>query len=174
MQRNGNAILSFATSLEINNHGFEILRKTENGRFSRIKFIKSKGNTNSISQYNYEDKGLKEGITYYYQLVQHDLNGTKTNLGIRSVKISNQAYVVSEFYFDTTQNTAKISIDSINQTTAVVTIFSITGAKVYSKNHALKEGVQAINISLSTLSKGIYTCNINIDGETFVRKLHFR
>lgn len=71
---NGDVELQWITETEINNHGFEIERKTIDGQFNVIGFVKGNGTTIERKVYTYVDKNLQAG-KYIYRLKQIDYNG---------------------------------------------------------------------------------------------------
>jgi len=171
LQRNGSVLITFATASEVQNAGFEIQRKGLNGSFKKIHFIKGKGYSNNINTYSYEDKSLKSGDTYFYQLIQHDNNSTKKSLGIKSVIVLVKEVVLSEIYFDPIHKTARISVDSIQNATLKLSIYNLMGSLVANQSYLIKAGVQAIEIPISDLPNGIYNCKIILNSTEFVRKL---
>ena len=67
-------ILSWFTSTETNNSGFEVQRKT-NGEYERIAFVEGNGTTTEIQNYIFRDEELLSG-TYTYRLKQMDFDGS--------------------------------------------------------------------------------------------------
>jgi outer membrane protein assembly factor BamB len=75
---NGNEVtLNWSTATELNNSGFSVERRSENGTYESIVFIEGKGTTSEPSSYSYIDAGLPYG-TYFYRLLQIDYDGTST------------------------------------------------------------------------------------------------
>ncbi len=75
--RKGAIQLSWATASETNNGGFEILRRLNGStEWGVLAFVRGNGTTKSNSYYNYDDKDVKVGQTYQYQLRQLDNDGT--------------------------------------------------------------------------------------------------
>ncbi len=66
--------LSWQTSTESNNYGFELQRKIENSDFSAIAFIEGAGTTQTPQNYSFLDRNLPVG-RYAYRLKQVDTNG---------------------------------------------------------------------------------------------------
>ncbi|NUN10089.1 MAG: T9SS type A sorting domain-containing protein [Ignavibacteriaceae bacterium] len=72
----GNVTLRWATGSEVNNRGFEVLRKSAfDYDYTAIHFVEGRGNSAAPSAYLYEDKNLPDGI-YFYRLKQTDFDGT--------------------------------------------------------------------------------------------------
>ena len=66
--------LSWSTSTELNNSGFDIERAIENREWNKIGFVSGGGTTNEPRKYSYTDKNLGTG-KYNYRLKQIDFNG---------------------------------------------------------------------------------------------------
>jgi hypothetical protein len=80
--RNGLVVLKWATSSEINNELFEILRSSDqNGSYEQIGEKAGQGNSTQTINYSFEDKFVANGSTYWYKLVDVDVNGIRTEHG---------------------------------------------------------------------------------------------
>ncbi|MEZ4689462.1 MAG: T9SS type A sorting domain-containing protein [Ignavibacteria bacterium] len=73
-----NVTLSWATSSEENNAGYDIersvVRRQMSDEWSKIGFVQGNGNSNSVHNYTFTDKNLQSG-KYKYRLKQTDFNG---------------------------------------------------------------------------------------------------
>jgi len=82
--------LSWSTSSEQNNKGFEIQRSIGNTNdFKTIGFVGTRakdGNSQTEIAYSFEDADVKAGQTHYYRLNQIDFDGKATLSPVRSVK----------------------------------------------------------------------------------------
>ena len=78
VQNYSNIILSWITATEINNSGFEIIRKAQNdNEWNIIGFVPGFGTTTEPKSYSFTDEDVTTGI-YKYHLKQIDYNGTFT------------------------------------------------------------------------------------------------
>ena len=68
-------ILEWITASELNNHIFEIERRTEDQEFYTIGFVEGNGTTTEYHDYTYTDNHLERG-EYLYRLKQIDYLGT--------------------------------------------------------------------------------------------------
>ena len=68
-------LLEWQTSLEINNSGFDIQRKTLNTEYIKIGFVAGFGTTTETHSYSFVDQNIFSG-TYYYRLKQIDFDGS--------------------------------------------------------------------------------------------------
>ncbi len=67
--------LSWATASELNNSGFQVDRKAENGEWENVAFVDGHGTTTEVQYYTYLDGNLRPG-NYTYRLKQIDYNGS--------------------------------------------------------------------------------------------------
>lgn len=75
--------LRWTTESEIDNSGFEIWRslQRDTGYVKLPVFITGAGNAASRHDYEYTDRGLTNGTTYYYKLIDVDFGGHRTEHG---------------------------------------------------------------------------------------------
>jgi len=89
--------LKWETASEINNEGFDILRKDgEKGVFEKIDFVKGVGSSNTLSSYAYVDRAVYQDLRYYYKLDQKDFDGHTEESSVVSAMVSGNslAYVL--------------------------------------------------------------------------------
>lgn len=79
--KDGSVFLRWETSVEEQNDGFEILQSQDGTHWKLLDFVKS----NDSKKYLVIDPHPLEGISYY-QLIQKDLDGSKTEWGIVSIE----------------------------------------------------------------------------------------
>jgi len=79
----GQVTLRWTTESEIDNSGFEIWRSMtrDDGYVKLPVFIPGAGNAASRHDYEYTDRGLANGTTYYYKLIDVDFGGHRTEHG---------------------------------------------------------------------------------------------
>ncbi len=70
-----NVQLNWTTATEINNQGFEIQKRTDNGEFEKVGFVPGHGTTTDIQAYSYVDSKVASG-NYTYRLKQMDFDGS--------------------------------------------------------------------------------------------------
>ncbi len=67
------------TASEVDNLGFEIMRGlAKEGPYQQIWFEDGQYTTNQRTEYKYVDTRVSNGITYWYKLVDVDVNGVRT------------------------------------------------------------------------------------------------
>ncbi len=69
--------LFWKTETEVNNYGFNVERRINEGEWNNIGFVEGHGNSNSPKEYSYSDKDLfAGGSKFQYRLKQVDTDGS--------------------------------------------------------------------------------------------------
>ncbi|NML23020.1 T9SS type A sorting domain-containing protein [Pseudoflavitalea sp. G-6-1-2] len=145
--------LSWTTSQEINNKGFEVLRSADGNRFEKIGWVDGAINTNTTKQYTYSDKSPVHGKNFY-RLRQVDLNehSELSNIVIVDMKTSAGIQVgpnpVNDVLYITANNTGIRSIR----------ITDMQGQVKYKSDRSVND--QVVSIAVSHLSAALYLIEI--------------
>ncbi len=96
---NGQATLYWSTESEVNNLGYYLLRSTDGVNFERVNqnLIAGYGTSDTRHDYSYVDKGLDNGVTYIYKVVDVDMAGVQTAHGPITVTPQASSGVPSEY-----------------------------------------------------------------------------
>jgi hypothetical protein len=149
--------LSWKTSSESNNKGFEIQRSIgTTNNFKTIGFIGTKakqGNSQTEISYSFEDADIKVGEMHYYRLNQIDFDGKSAFSPVRSIKpgsIESNLNVYpnpsqGSFTVNTGSTSGKLNIFVMDNTGRVVNQYM---------------NVSTTNTKISNLKKGFYTLKI--------------
>ncbi len=173
------AILKWTTATELNNKGFEI-QKNNNGKWESIGFVEGKGTATERNDYNFVDRNLKNGISFY-RLKQIDYDGKFQYSGIEELNVNNIL-----FDFDLSQNypnpfnpttTVKFTISNVETRHAsslqqvVLKIYDVLGKEVATLvNEEKSAGNYEIEFNASQLSSGIYFYKIEVgNGQVFTQ-----
>jgi hypothetical protein len=79
--------LNWATETELNNSGFDVLRKAQNDQREKIAFVEGNGTTTGAHNYSFAEASLNAG-QYVYRLKQLDFNGSYEFLDVMNVEIT--------------------------------------------------------------------------------------
>jgi hypothetical protein len=159
---NGN-FLTWTTSSEFNNRGFELQRSNNGVSFNALTFVPSialNGNSNQTSNYNFVDKQYNSG-TQYYRLKQTDYNNRSTfsdivkinRVGIKSLAILN----VSP---NPAQSNIYLNVEATQAFEATFVITDASGKKMSTKSIVISAGSQQIPLNIETLASGSYFIQI--------------
>jgi hypothetical protein len=84
--KDGRVALLWHTESEVNNVGFAIYRsENKEGDYTRIAFVPGAEDSETSSDYQFADKQVQPGHTYYYYLEDVDLSGKRTKSDVVEV-----------------------------------------------------------------------------------------
>lgn len=158
--RQGNRnLLSWVTSSEQNNTGYELLRSSNGETFSPIAFVQSKafnGNSTRPLNYNFSDEKPFSGNNYY-RLKQVDRDGKSILSNIVLIKGSNtNSIVLSSVYPNPAKSKLNMVFTSPNSDKISIIITDFAGKVVMSKSVQLGRGDNILQFDVEGLSSGSY------------------
>lgn len=155
-EKAGAVLLTWQTGEEKNNSHFILYKSADGINFTELDKKYSAGNHGA--HYHYTDKTPLVGKNYY-RLVQVDLDGTSTELGIRVVELKLNAEEGWEIYPNPSNGeTINLSVFAAQPATKQVKIYNTNGALVFNKDVFLTQQVM-LNLS-HQLPSGVYIVNI--------------
>ncbi|MFN8264631.1 MAG: T9SS type A sorting domain-containing protein [Chitinophagaceae bacterium] len=167
-KKNDRVSLTWETEQENNNDGFEIQRRSANGQFEVIGYVRTKvaGGTGSGAYYSFDDVAKLPNGVIYYRLRQVDVDGRAVYSDIRIVKNNSDKSILS-VYPNPSRGAATVSL-SDNMGTIDATLEDFTGKQVQRWN-----SIQAKSFQMSNLKPGIYVLRVNVKqtGEQLVERI---
>jgi hypothetical protein len=151
-------ILTWETADEVNNKGFEIERKGEDGEWTNIGFVKGIG---SGSTYNFTDEGPLS--ISYYRLRQVDHDGKYEYSNVVSVSMTRKINV--QVFPNPTHG--RVTVQLPDDVTASIRVYNTVGQVVITGSKA--SGMSEID--LSNLSRGTYIVEIQSEGVVLREKV---
>lgn len=162
--KDNKVILSWETESEINNDRFVIYSSMDGSKFELLTNIESKSQNGKGAKYSFEDR-LDQSGKYYYRLEQVDLDGNRTDLGIKSIGLENEELKFAVFPNPVAND--RLSFTGINNTKQYeVNIISTSGRVV--RNTQLNIGSHFL--SIADIPAGIYFVNMQSGGEILTAK----
>lgn len=175
-ERNGtNNLLSWTTTTEVNNAGFELQRSADGINFSKLAFVESKANNGNSSQaltYNFSDIKPLMGAGYY-RLKQLDKDGKSTLSDIVLIKgLKPSKLELVSVYPNPVINTFTMGIAAVKAEKITFIVSDITGKVIISKIISVVAGDNLLPIDVANLANGTYTVKaVCADGcETAIKK----
>jgi hypothetical protein len=165
----GDVELQWVTATEINNHGFEVERRTQNTEFIPIGFVKGNGTTTEQKIYSYTDKNLEAG-KYYYRLKQIDFNGQfeySNEIEVDVIQVSQ--FSLEQNYPNPFNPTTTISWQSPISGWQTLKVYDVLGNEVATLVDEFKPaGRFKVEFNADNLSSGVYYYQLKIvDLSTF-------
>ncbi len=175
--------LSWETRSELNNLGFQIYRRVEDGEFVRIdsEMIPGAGTSEDLHSYRYVDRGLRNGATYSYQIAAVDFGG---NVRMHDLVVSATPIAVLPTTFALSQNypnpfnpNTEIKYQLPEDSRVVLKIHNVMGQEVATLVNAdLKAGYYTATWNArdsrgAEVSAGIYFCTMKAGEFSKTRKM---
>jgi|WetSurMetagenome_2_1015567.scaffolds.fasta_scaffold01760_5 hypothetical protein len=150
--------LKWVTTLELNNNGFDIERKTIEGDFVKVAYVQGKGTVNTTTSYVFEDKNLQTG-KYYYRLKQIDNNGN-----FKYYNLNNSVEILTPIKFILSQNfpnpfnpSTFISYQLPADSYVILKVYDIRGSEVATLiNTKQVMGYYTVEFNANNFAGGIY------------------
>jgi uncharacterized repeat protein (TIGR01451 family) len=174
---NRDALLSWHTASEKNNHHFDIERSFDGNSFTNIGQVAGHGTTSAASAYAFTDAGVAAKATgpVYYRLRQVDLDGTATFSPVRSVRFTTSAEatpVALSLYPNPAQASTQLDLSQLPATGIYqVQLLDATGRAVLSRTLA---GGLPQPLDVQQLASGTYLVRVTgqlADGSAFNQTL---
>ena len=162
---NQTARLDWNVATESNNRKFVIYRSGDDRQFIQIGEVASLGNTTTNRSYFFVDKQPLNGNNYY-KLVQVDLDGKPTELGLRTLSFSLSTFSI-QLYPNPTKDKATVTFEAAKYVSLVLS--GIDGKAL--KAVQLNSQQDKLEIDLSAYPTGIYFIRLVGAGENIVKKV---
>jgi hypothetical protein len=148
--------IQWKTANEINNHYFTIEKSKDGVDWEVINYTYSKGNGQTIHEYNIVDQNISSEKIWYYRLKQTDYDGMSTYSPIKSLELHVMSFI--SIYPNPASNI--IHLSGLKENPIYIPISSLTG-EVYKLALNKTEIIDKYQINIEQLPEGIYFININ-------------
>ncbi len=159
----GKVTLSWSTSSEVNNFGFEIEKKAhESNVWSTIGFVKGSGTTGIVSNYAFEDRNIMTG-TYDYRLKQIDYNGNYQYFYLKDEMVigAPDKFSLHQNFPNPFNPVTKIGYDLARDGNVRLVIYDMSGREVKTIVNEFKPaGYYTATLDAGGLSSGVYFCKL--------------
>lgn len=168
---NGNIILEWTTSSEINNLGFEIQRSLDKNQFNTIGFVEGNGSSTERNEYRFVEEGFKGKV--YYRLKQIDYNGTFSFSDIIEINgVTVTTIELEQNYPNPFNPSTKIKYQIANAGFVSLKIYDVLGNEVATLvNKEMQPGSYGIEFNASDLPSGIYIYTLKVGEFTQTKKM---
>ena len=171
--------ISFSTASETDNDFFEIMRGTsEMGAFARIATLPSQGNSATGHHYEYLDREVMAGQTYWYYLADVDLNGNRTEHRelMRSATMTGSAELPSDYSLSAYPNpfnpSTTISFALPEADVVQIAVFGVTGRWIQTLvNEKRAAGNHTVAFDARELPSGVYFARMESGPFTMTKKM---
>ena len=160
-------LLSWTTSVEVNNDYFEIERSTNGKNFSALDKVKGKGSLAGITKYYYTDSSNPIG-TSYYRLKQFDFDGSYAYS--RMITLQADAASQLKVYPNPVQSLLTLEMPEGNLSNVQLSLVNSAGLEIIKEvKVSVKNGI--VTKDLSSLMPGIYQVILQSENATYHSKI---
>jgi Secretion system C-terminal sorting domain len=165
-------ILRWRTETELNNHGYDIQRSTDNAQWKSIGFVEGNGNSNSPKNYSYTDNYPPFGKVYY-RLKQEDNDGKFEYSNIINFDLSVTSNVeLYQNYPNPFNPTTKIEYSLPKASNVSLKVYDLLGREVITlKKEYQTAGKYAVDFNGSNLASGLYIYVLVTDDFVISKKM---
>ena len=164
--------LSWSTSTETNNKGFEVQRKEKEGKWNSVTFIQGKGTTTEPEGYSYKDVNVSDGV-YLYRLKQVDYEGSFELSPVVEVNYNSpEQFSLNQNYPNPFNPSSYISFTLGKTSFVSLRVYDALGKEVrVLMNEQKTAGSYNLNFNGDGLSAGVYYYKLTAGNFNKVRKM---
>lgn len=165
--------LSWFTSSEQNNKGFEVQRSSNGSDYTVLTFVNGAGESSSKLSYAFTDRNLVPGL-YYYRLKQIDNDGRYKFSPVVTATIGRSSNIVLYNSFpNPVRTTGRINYVLPSTMNVTLSLVDLNGRVVKVLDRGLRQSGQNVaTLDATTLMKGLYFYKLEAEGyETLVRRV---
>jgi len=171
--------LTWETASETENDHFYLLRSTDQRNFARASDNIPASNSATGWAYTHVDHQLTNATTYFYKLVDVDINGVENVNDIvvevtpsATTNITPDAYALHQNYPNPFNPNTTISYDIKEAGIVTLTIFDILGREVVTLVNTLQQqGFYSVEYDASKLTSGIYFYQLTVNDFVDLKKM---
>lgn len=167
--------LNWATSIEINNRGFEVLRSTNGVDFTKAGWVAAKGTGTSTTQsdYSFDDKSVEPNIQYYYKLNQLDNDGkSKYSKMVDAAINAGDELTVTECFPNPANGSSAIMIHTSSESAFSFELYDLAGQLIQKSAINAVPGFNRYEFMTGLLAQGSYKVVVKGDRSVFARNLN--
>ncbi|MCX7610788.1 MAG: T9SS type A sorting domain-containing protein [Ignavibacterium sp.] len=167
-----NVELNWTTATELNNYGFEIERRTADGEYYTIGFVKGNGTTTQVNRYSYIDKNLEPG-KYFYRLKQLDYSGAYEYSNEIEVDFNLiTGFNLEQNYPNPFNPVTKIRFSILEKSQVKLAVYNLIGEVVATLvNKPMDMGTYEVEFDGSGLPSGMYIYKLEAGGNSIAKKM---
>lgn len=166
-------MLSWKTETEVNNYGFNLEKRVNDGEWDSIAFIEGHGNSNSPKEYSYNDKDLfAGGSKFQYRLKQIDNGGSFEYSDFVEVEVVPNQYDLSQNYPNPFNPSTTIRFSLPQAAQIKINLYNMLGEQVKTLAEGTYEtGYHKVVVDAANLPSGTYIYRLESSDFVSVKKM---
>lgn len=156
-------ILTWVTTAEVNNKGFNILSSQDGRTFEMLTFVPGQGNSSAVKRYVHDVNVVDNGQIVYYKLEQIDHDGAIKGTWIARVSPNDQGNLKLEIWPNPVNADTRLVFSVKDNAATTLTVLDTKGATVLNWSGPAAEA-STIVPQLMTLPSGMYLIRSSADG----------
>ena len=168
---NNEVVLNWVSTSEINVKHYEVERSADGTSFTKLATVIAKGNSNTITNYDFIDDKPLNNVSYYRLKIINNDGSFEYSKKIK-IHTESNASLITKVSPNPFVNKLDISIKLSQNSNVEIKIMDVTGKLVLNKSLKAVKGLNVFSIDeLEKLQSGIYIMHINTDDGQFIEKL---
>lgn len=161
------SLLTWTTSTELNNRGFEVEKSTDGIQWTLLQFVPGSINSNSSKKYNTTDFAPNKGINFY-RLKQIDMDGRSTYSQTEKLIFEKSNFTAIDIYPNPVKDVLQFRVNDDVSAAAHIVITDMQGKAIKTMNLNLQGVVNQIPVS--EIPQGMYLLKYVNGKNTVIRK----
>ncbi len=158
--QNGEVVITWTTSSEVNNRGFEVERRPDGEKdWSVAGFVQGAGTSTAVRNYRFSDNPPRTG-NINYRLKQYDHDGTVKIFGEASVNVEEFGYELYQNYpnpVSSGDRSTMVFFTLKDESYAALTLYNAIGEEVMKPvASVIGKGIHKVEIPTRELTAGVY------------------
>jgi len=168
----GDVVLNWTTATEINNHMFEIERRSNEGQYITIGYVEGFGTTTEPQEYSYTDNTVESG-TYFYRLKQIDFGGQYEYSDEIEVEVSGPlTFALGQNYPNPFNPSTNIKYSIPQSGFVKLSVYNLIGEEVsLLVNEEVDAGFYEVTFDASNLPSGTYFYRLQTGNTVQTKKM---
>ena len=159
--------VKWETATEINNAGFEVQRSENfNSNFVKIAFVNPATSNTLSKKYEYIDRDVVAGKTYYYRLKQLDTDGREDFTVVKAANLNKNGMWDIALTPNPTKDFFSLNVFSDSKINKQIEIIATDGRLI--KRYETLEN--ELTIDVEALPEGIYFIKVTSEGQQITKK----
>ncbi|QIX61603.1 T9SS type A sorting domain-containing protein [Hymenobacter sp. BT18] len=161
-----NAVVTWTTATEVNNHGFGVEVSTDGRTFRTLGFVPAAGRG---QQYRFVDTEKQKAGLRYYRLRQQDVNGRSTHTEARTVAFGSVGLALAA-YPNPFAGNLDLTVTTPTSGTATLRLVDALGRTVWTSTQRVQPGANQL-VAAPECQAGTYLLEATLNGQVLRQRV---